>query len=247
MIDLNIQIKLIIFSFIFGFLFSILIEIYNRKTQKCKKSVKFILSFLIVFISTIIYFEGINIISNTILHIYSLLSIILGFECYNLIIKLIEKNSKKWYTFIGDYMTKRRITSASKRRLTVFGTISLVAIVYFCVSFIYSCYSIYDLTKEKEKLDKLYVELQEKAEDLKLDIEKLNDPKYLADYARENYLYSKDDEYILQIEEIIEETEQIDTINTTINKSYIIAILSLGIVLIFVYIIIKGRKKDKKK
>ena len=111
----------------------------------------------------------------------------------------------------------------------------------------YSCYSIYNLTKEKAKLDELYVELQEKAEDLKLDIEKLNDPEYLADYARENYLYSKDDEYILQIEEIIEDKEQIDTINTSINKNYIFLGLSFIILLMFIYIILKSKKKDKKK
>lgn len=144
-------------------------------------------------------------------------------------------------------MTKRRITRASKRRLTIFGTLSIVAVVYFCISLVYSFYSIYQLSKEKENLNNTYAELQQKAEDLKLDINKLNDPKYLADYARENYLYSKDDEYILQIEEIIEEKEQIDTINTKINKSYILIGLSFGILLIFVYIIIKSTKKDKKK
>ena len=144
-------------------------------------------------------------------------------------------------------MANRRITKASKRRLTIFGTVSVIAIVYFCVSLICSCYSIYDLTKKKQELDNLYVQLQEKAIELNLDIEKLNDPKYLADYARENYLYSKEDEYILQIEEIIEEKEQIDTIKTSINKKYIFMGLSFIILLMFVYIILKSKKKDKKK
>lgn len=144
-------------------------------------------------------------------------------------------------------MPKRRITKASKRRLSIFGTISVVAIVYFCFSLIYNGYSIYNLSRQKEKLENDFVELQEKAEDLKLDIEKLNDPKYLADYARENYLYSKDDEYILQIEEIVETKEEIDTISTSINKNYILFGLGFLIFLIFVYIIIKSRKKDKKK
>jgi cell division protein FtsB len=144
-------------------------------------------------------------------------------------------------------MTKRRITRASKRRLTIFGTLSIIAVVYFCISLIYNFYSIYHLAKEKDNLNNTYAELQQKAEDLKLDINKLNDPKYLADYARENYLYSKDDEYILQIEEIIEEKDQIDTINTKINKGYILIGLSFCILLIFVYIIVKSIKKDKKK
>lgn len=144
-------------------------------------------------------------------------------------------------------MSKRRITKASKRRLTIFGTISIIAIIYFFISLAYSCYSIYDLTKEKKRLDNLYIELEEKAEELKLDINKLNDPKYLADYARENYLYSKDDEYIIQIEEIIDEKEHIDTVYTDINKKYIFIGLIFGMSLIFVYIIVKSTKKDKKK
>ena len=144
-------------------------------------------------------------------------------------------------------MAKRRITVASKRRLSIFGTISIGSVVCFFISLICSFYSIYDLTKQKETLDNKYLELQEKADELKLDISKLSDPKYLADYARENYLYSKDDEYIIQIEEIIEEKEQIDTINTKINKNYILIGLSFAILLIFIYIIIKGTKKDKKK
>ena len=95
MIDLNIQIKLIIFSFIFGFLFSILLEIFNKKINKCKKYVKFILSFLVVFISTIIYFEGIKLIGNAIFHIYSILSIIVGFISYDVLNRLIANTYKK--------------------------------------------------------------------------------------------------------------------------------------------------------
>ena len=140
-----------------------------------------------------------------------------------------------------------RITKASKRRLSLFGTISIIAIFYFIFSLVYSSMAIYKLTKEKERLNNLYVELQEKAEDLKLDIEKLKDPDYLADYARENYLYTKDDEYVLQIEEIIETNEKIDKLTNKIDKNYIIFGLIFLIILIFVYIISKSNKKNSKK
>ena len=85
-------------------------------------------------------------------------------------------------------MAKRRISKASKRRLTFFGTLSLIAIFYFIFSLFYNAYVIYDLVQEKDKLEKNYVKLQEQAENLKIDIEKLNDPDYLANYARENGL-----------------------------------------------------------
>ena len=144
-------------------------------------------------------------------------------------------------------MPKRRITKASKRRLTIFGTISVIAIVYFSISLVYSIYSIYDLSHQKKELEANYLILQEEAENLKIDIEKLNDEKYLADYARENYLYSKDDEYILQIEEIVETKEEIDTISTAIDKNYILLGLGILIILIFMYILFKGKKKSTKK
>jgi len=144
-------------------------------------------------------------------------------------------------------MPKRRITKASKRRLTIFGTVSLIAIIYFSISLIMSAYSIYNLTLQKKELEDSYVKLQEEAKQLKIDIEKLSDEKYLADYARENYLYSKDDEYILQIEEIVETKEEIDSISTIINKNYILLVLGILIILIFMYILFKGKKKNKKK
>lgn len=140
-----------------------------------------------------------------------------------------------------------KITKASKRRLSLFGTISVIAVFYFLFSLVYNSYSIYSLTKEKNRLNDLYIELQEKAEELKLDIEKLKDPDYLADYARETYLYTKPDEYVLQIEEIIETNEKIDKLTNKIDKNYIIFGLIFLIILIFVYILKKSSKKNVKK
>lgn len=95
MIDLNLQIKLIVFSFIFGFFFSCLLDIFNNKIEKCKKYVKLILSFSVVFLSTIIYLEGIKQIGNAIFHIYSIITIIIGFITYDMLIRLIANNTKK--------------------------------------------------------------------------------------------------------------------------------------------------------
>lgn len=145
-------------------------------------------------------------------------------------------------------MAKRRISKASKRRLSFFGPVCVFFIFYFIFSLLYNVYVIYDLTKEKSNLDQKYLSLQEEAEQLKIDIEALNDPDYLANYARENYLYSKDGEYIIQIgEDIKETTETIDTIETQIDKNYIVLFLSFIMILVFSYIILKGRKKNKKK
>ena len=142
--------------------------------------------------------------------------------------------------YYGDDMTKRRITKASKRRLTFFGTLSLIAILYFCFSLVYNIFTIYNLNLEKKKLETLYVKLQDEAESLKIDIDKFSDSKYLANYAREHYLYSKNGEYIIQIGNL-EEIE--DDINKDIKSNYIIMGLSGLMLLIFIYIIFKGKKK----
>jgi len=243
MIALTLQFKLVVFSFIFGFLFSASLEGFNKIIKKYSTIIEILLSFVFIALMTFIYFIGIQKIGNAIFHIYSVLSIIVGFILYDIIIKIIANNNKKWYTLYGDNMTKRRISKASKRRLTFFGTISLVAIVYFGFSLIYNAYTIYNLTKEKKSLDNLYIELQEEAESLKIDIDKLNDEDYLANYAREHYLYSKDGEYIIQIDDI-EDIEE--NITDEINKNYLILGLSILMILIFIYIISKGKRKTKK-
>lgn len=145
-------------------------------------------------------------------------------------------------------MTKRRITKASKRRLAVFGTLSIVFIIFFAFSLLYNLYTIYDLTSEKHKLETFYVELQEEADKLKIDIEKLNDPEYLAKYAREKFLYSKDGEYIIQMSEDVTETsDSINAINIELKKNYVIIALSILMILIFVYILTKSKRKQKNK
>jgi len=144
-------------------------------------------------------------------------------------------------------MAKRRITKASKRRLSFFGTISVVIIIYFIFSLVYNIYIIYDLTMEKRHLENSYIQLQEEAEQLKIDIEKLTDEKYLADYAREHYLYSKEGEYIIQMEELEETSNSIEALSLNINKNYIIIGLSTLMLLIFIYILLKGRTKNAKK
>lgn len=95
MIGLNIQIKLIIFSFIFGFMFSILLDWFNEKCKIFHSLIKLLFSIILISIMTYIYFVGIQKIGNAIFHFYSILSIIIGFYVYNILIRLIANNKKK--------------------------------------------------------------------------------------------------------------------------------------------------------
>lgn len=95
MIDLTIQLRLIIFSFIYGFMFSCLLDIFNKQIKKYSKIVEIILSFILIVFMTIVYFVGINKIGNAIFHIYSIISVIIGFVVYDILIKIIANTPKK--------------------------------------------------------------------------------------------------------------------------------------------------------
>ena len=90
MIDLNVQFKLIIFSFIFGFMFSASLEGFNKIIKKYSTTIEIILSFIFIMLMTFIYFIGIQKIGNALFHIYSILSIITGFVLYDIIIKFLK-------------------------------------------------------------------------------------------------------------------------------------------------------------
>ena len=98
-------------------------------------------------------------------------------------------------------MAKRRSKLKKKR----FKRICLVTV--FCLAInaylIYSIGSIFgDVTsmrEEKKNLNKELTELKEEEDILKSEVNKLKDPVYIAKYAREKFLYSGNDEYIIRM------------------------------------------------
>lgn len=97
MINLDLQIASLLFSFIFGFFASIMIEI-NYKINT-KKILKTITTFILIIINTLIYFIGLNNINNAYLHPYFILMILLGSiseiflkrKLYNMFVKVKSK------------------------------------------------------------------------------------------------------------------------------------------------------------
>lgn len=55
--------------------------------------------------------------------------------------------------------------------------------------------------KEKQELSEKMLALREKEAELKVDANKLEDPDYVARYAREKYMYSKEGEIIIRLPE----------------------------------------------
>ena len=77
----------------------------------------------------------------------------------------------------------------------IISNVLLVSSVFSYVSQVY---------KTKNEINNLKITYNDKlAEEEKLndEISKLNDPEYLAKYAREKYLYSKKDEIIIKIDD----------------------------------------------
>lgn len=138
-------------------------------------------------------------------------------------------------------MAKRRISKVSKRRLRFFAPLCLIAIFYSLFSLLYNGYTIYELSLERKKLETKLANLQEESDNLKTDISKLNDEEYLANYAREHYMYSKDGEYIIHIEE--DEQNSIKDIDNEINKNYVMIGICIAVILITIYIFHKSKKK----
>ena len=87
------------------------------------------------------------------------------------------------------------------RRIIFLGFGSILIIIAMSYTLGKYWIEIFDKYREKKELEKELISLKEKEEELKVDANKLQNPDYIARYAREKYLYSKDGEYILQIPE----------------------------------------------
>ena len=97
--------------------------------------------------------------------------------------------------------TKKQKNRKAKYRLLIFVPVSLVvlgAIFMFIGSYWVKIVNKY---QEKKDLENQIIALKEKEEQLKVDVNRLEDPDYVARFAREKYMYSKDGEIILRLPE----------------------------------------------
>ena len=88
-----------------------------------------------------------------------------------------------------------------KRRMMILGVSSLIIIVTVSVTIGKYWVTIFEKYKEKKQLEAELVSLKEKEKELQLDAKKLQDSEYIARYAREKYLFSKEGEFIIKIPE----------------------------------------------
>lgn len=137
---------------------------------------------------------------------------------------------------------KKKVSIQSRRRLFFLRPICLFFISFLAITFATNSYDLYQLNKQEKKKNEEYEKLQEKTEYLKNEITKLNNPEYIAKYARENYSYSKDDEVIVKVNEQPKEQEMVTTDvkkNKVGKKIYIIGAVGILIINMFFHIIKK--------
>ena len=94
----------------------------------------------------------------------------------------------------------RKATKKDKRRILILIIVLIPLLVLFVSNIFKYGIQILKNIKAKEELDVVYKEKLKEEEKLQSEIIKLQDPEYIARYAREKYLYSKDGEIIIKIE-----------------------------------------------
>lgn len=117
---------------------------------------------------------------------------------------IIVKGLKKCYynnekIYIGDIM--KYMTKKTKFRVTMLTIVFISTIVLSFSSLFTNVSQIIKNKKDMETLKISYNEKLEEEENLKNEINKLQDPEYMARYTREKYFYSADNEIIIKIEE----------------------------------------------
>lgn len=165
---------------------------------------------------------------------------------YILKFDFIVIKKKKCYTVYdrnGGSMGKKKVSKNVKRRLTLLGPI-FIGIFVICIITVFTyAYKIESLNKEKANLNAKLTELKKNEKELSSEISKLKDPDYIAKYARENYYYTKDGEYVIKIEK----KDKTQTVTDVENNRpyYILALVITFLIFILIFIRSKIKKRNK--
>jgi len=197
------QLLLLVISFIYG----IIIGFFSIFFKKRK-----ILKILYFIFMTVIYVIMFYFINNGLIHFYNKLMLIFGYCIYYFFIyvklnvkfrKIYRKKKDMWYPYTKELinMKKKKTNKGAVRRMSLYFIIFLCVLIYSGYVTFISWGKIIDKYQEKRSLEEKYASLIEEEKVLEKEVNKLQDPEYIAKYAREKYLYSADGEYIIKIVE----------------------------------------------
>ena len=95
-------------------------------------------------------------------------------------------------------MAKRR----KQRKKRMMNSVTFLALFLLLTGYsVFYVMEIKQKREEKQTLQRNLTKLEQEEVDLKSDYEKLRNPEYVARYAREKYMYSKDGEIIIKLNE----------------------------------------------
>ncbi len=135
----------------------------------------------------------------------------------------------------------KKISKKSKRRLMTFGVLSIFAIGYFCFTLVGYIYNYFNLQREEKNLNTELIDLKDKKAYLKIEMQKLNDPSYVVRYAKEKFLYSSDNEFVIKLNDY-DKTVEIANDNNNQVPIVIVSLLLFFLVL-FTFQIFNHKKK----
>ena len=93
---------------------------------------------------------------------------------------------------------RRKVKTNFKRAFLI--TVFCLVTNFFVITYIGGTFkNVVELKKEQKELSGTLVRLKEEEETLKSEVNKLQDPDYIAKYAREKFMYSGEGEYIIRI------------------------------------------------
>ena len=94
-----------------------------------------------------------------------------------------------------------KITKKDKRRLMIWLMLILIIGAYLCV-FAYRYWTqILENNRQREELELKYQTLLNEERSLNVEVTRLQDPEFVARFARERFLYSREGERIIKIAE----------------------------------------------
>ncbi len=138
----------------------------------------------------------------------------------------------------------KRISKRTRLRLMILGPIAFFIIGYCAFTLITTTINLYNLHKEEKALNEKLTNLKADAKSLKTEINKLQDKEYIARYARENYLYTKNGEYVIKLDD---DGKKIKEVKANYDDAYLIYGCTIVIILIFLFIFKRHFKSKKKK
>ena len=92
-----------------------------------------------------------------------------------------------------------KFSSKKRKRILLLGSFSILVICFTTYTTGKYWVQIYSKYKEGKQLSIKLKKLKREEAALKVDVNKMQDSDYIARYAREKYLYSKEGEFILSI------------------------------------------------